>query len=124
VENSVTYKQTYDSENRLASVKQLHTGSACGDASPTLDAQWDFAYDGDGTRVSQLYTPYVNGTPGTAVLTAYFIPFQGTLGGAYEVSGSAVKKYYSIAGMTVATLAPRSGREPVGARRPALQVQV
>jgi hypothetical protein len=28
------------------------------------------------------------------------------MGGAYEVTGSAVTKYYAIAGMTVATLAP------------------
>src|SRR5574341_1150759 len=95
MENGVTYKQSYNAENRLSSVQQIASGTC---ASPTtFSAQWDFAYDGDGTRVSQLYTPYdANGNPQTPVLTVYF------MGGAYEVTGSVVRKYYAIAGMTVA----------------------
>ncbi len=105
-ENGSTYKQVYNAENRLSSVQKIATGTC---ASPTtLSAKWDFAgacperaqrsrRDGDGVRVTQLYTPYdQNGNPQTPVLTVYF------LGGAYEVTGSAVKKYYAIAGMTVA----------------------
>ena len=47
--------------------------------------------------MAQAYTPYdESGTPGTPVFTEYF------MGGAYEVADSAVKKYYAIAGMTVA----------------------
>lgn len=70
-------------------------------------AVWNFSYDGDGMRVAQLFTPYVNGQPQTDVLTAYFI------GGAYEVGGTlngttftqtGVKKYYSIAGMKSAPM--------------------
>jgi hypothetical protein len=46
------------------------------------EATWDFGCDGDGTRVSQLYTAYIDGQPQTPVLTAYF------MGGAYEVLGT------------------------------------
>ncbi len=106
-QNSITntYKQVYNAENRLSSVQQVATGTC---ASPTTyAAKWDFAgacperaqrsrRDGDGTRVTQLYTPYVDGQPQTPVLTVYF------MGGAYEVTGGAVRKYYAIAGMMVA----------------------
>ena len=57
---------------------------------------WAFAYDGDGTRTYTLYTPYIDGVVQTAVLTAYF------MGGAYEFTGGAIRKYYSIAGMMIA----------------------
>jgi len=33
--------------------------------------KWDFSYDGDGTRATTLTTPYEEGVPQTAVLTAY-----------------------------------------------------
>jgi len=95
VEGGVTFIQTYNAENRISTIQKLDSGTC---ASPgNLTAHWAFAYDGDGTRVSTLYTPYVGGAPQTSVLTAYY------MGGAYEVTGSAVKKYYSVAGMLVAT---------------------
>jgi len=94
VEGGVTFKQTYNAENRISTIQKLASGTC---ASPgNLTAHWAFAYDGDGTRVSTLYTPYVSGAPQTSVLTAYY------MGGAYELTGSAVKKYYSVAGMMVA----------------------
>jgi len=46
--------------------------------------------------VSQLYTPYTNGQPQTQVMTRYYFGF------AYELTGSAVTKYYSFAGQTIA----------------------
>ena len=42
-----------------------------------------------------LTTPYEEGVPQTAVLTAYYF------GGAYEVTGSDVRKYYSFGGQTI-----------------------
>jgi hypothetical protein len=63
-----------------------------------VDTQWDFAYDGDGSRVKQVVSTYDADTQditGVAV-TAYF------MGGLYEVTDNKVTKYYSIAGMTVA----------------------
>ncbi|MEW6085784.1 MAG: RHS repeat-associated core domain-containing protein [Chloroflexota bacterium] len=90
----MTFKQTYNAENRISTVQKLASGTCA--APGNLSAHWAFAYDGDGTRVPTLYTPYVGGQPQTAVLTAYY------MGGAYEVTGSAIKKYYSIAGMMVA----------------------
>ncbi len=62
----------------------------CGDPG-TVSDQWDFVYDGDGSRVQQVYDD------GTSTLTtAYF------MGGLYEVTDGAVRKYYSIAGQRVA----------------------
>jgi RHS repeat-associated protein len=82
VENGVTWTQTYNSENRLATMSNGTT-------------TWLFSYDGDGTRVGQLVT---NGTG--AIATSYFA------GGAYEVtvngSTQTVRKYYSLAGSTFA----------------------
>jgi RHS repeat-associated protein len=53
-------------------------------------------YDGDGVRTNTLITPYdENGLPQTPQLTSYFF------GGSYEVTGGAVKKYYSFAGQTI-----------------------
>jgi hypothetical protein len=90
----------------LMSSKQHHTYShepcpfpfASGTcAAPgNLTAKWDFTYDGDGVRTGQSYTPYTNGTPGTAVITRYYF------GGAFETTGSTWKKYYFFAGQTVA----------------------
>ena len=93
VEKSITYLQTYNLENRVASIAKLASGNC---ATPgNYASKWDFGYDGDGTRTSTLYTPYVSGAPQTAVLTAYYF------GGAYEVTGSSVKKYYSFGGQTI-----------------------
>jgi RHS repeat-associated protein len=96
VESGVTYKQTYDTENRIASITKL-TGGTC--AAPNLAnaTQWDFTYDGDGVRTATLITPYnASGQPQTATLTRYYF------GGALETSGGVTKKYYSFAGQTVA----------------------
>ena len=95
MENSAWFIQTYNAENRLSIVQKLASGNC---TSPgTFAAQWNFSYDGDGTRVAQSYIAYdLNGNPGTPIITAYF------MGGLYEMSGSQVKKYYSIAGMTIA----------------------
>ncbi len=59
--------------------------------------QWDYAYDGDGVRTATLYTPYdENGNPLSPSLTTY------SFGGAYEVTDGAARKYYTLAGQTVA----------------------
>jgi hypothetical protein len=55
---------------RIASITKLVDGD-CGTPG-NFSAKWDFAYDGDGIRTSTLYTPYAEGQPQTAVLTAYF----------------------------------------------------
>jgi len=87
VENNETYKQTYNPENRLSTVQKLATGDC---TTPlTYSASWSFSYDGDGTRVAQLYTTYdAKGTEQSGVITSYF------MGGAYEVTGTNIKKYY------------------------------
>jgi RHS repeat-associated protein len=93
VEKGITYKQTYNTENRIASIAKLESGTC---ASPgNYVTKWDFAYDGDGTLAATLTTPYSSGVPQTAVLTAYYF------GGAYEVTGSNVKKYYSFQGQSI-----------------------
>jgi hypothetical protein len=68
-ENGETFVQTYNAENRISTVQKLTSGDCT--APGTLDAHWAFAYDGDGTRTQTLYTPYVDGLPQAAVLTAY-----------------------------------------------------
>ncbi len=82
VENGITWTQTYNAENRLATLS---------DASTT----WAFSYDGDGSRVAQVVT---NGT--NVVQTRYFAA------GAYEETNdgtaTTTKKYYSIAGQNIA----------------------
>jgi YD repeat-containing protein len=84
-ETGVTYVQTYNAENRIASIQKLASGTC---ASPgNLTAKWDFTYDGDGVRTAQSYTPYTNGQPGTPVITRYYF------GGSLETQGSTVKKY-------------------------------
>jgi len=47
-------------------------------------------------RTATLTTTYVNGTPQPAELTSYYF------GGAYEVTGDTIRKYYSFAGQTIA----------------------
>ena len=69
-----------------------------------VDTQWDFAYDGDGSRVKQVvstYDPDTQSITGVAV-TAYF------MGGLFEVNDNKVTKYYSIAGLTVAMFSDKS----------------
>ena len=72
----------YTVDNRLASITNGTT-------------TWLFSYDGDGNRVALLVT---NGT--SAIQTSYYA------GGAYEVTNdgttTTTKKYYAIAGQTVA----------------------
>ncbi|NWF91120.1 MAG: hypothetical protein HXY50_16865, partial [Ignavibacteriaceae bacterium] len=59
----------------------------------TVIESWSYAYDGDGVRVAEAY--FV-GTTLTSTKSYYF-------GGAYEThSDGAIRKYYSIAGQTVA----------------------
>jgi hypothetical protein len=93
-ESGVTYIQTYNAENRIASIQKLASGTCS--APGNLVAKWDFTYDGDGVRTAQLYSPYENGQPGSPVLTRYYF------GGAFETKGGTWKKYYSFAGQTVA----------------------
>ncbi|HLO29291.1 MAG TPA: hypothetical protein VK249_09160 [Anaerolineales bacterium] len=93
-ETRVTYKQTYNAENRIASIAKLASGTC---STPgNYAAKWDFTYDGDGTRTAQSYTEYTNGQPGSPVITSYFF------GGALEITGSMVKKYYAFGGQMVA----------------------
>ena len=75
VENGVTYRQEYDAENRLAVVTNTVTGEVV-----------RFVYDGDGNRILRV------GPEGTTVY----------VGDYYEKQGSAVTKYYYIAGQRVA----------------------
>jgi hypothetical protein len=64
-------------------------------ATGTITESWSFSYDGDGTRTGQVYT---NIGTGSTLTTLYF------MGGAYEttVETGTEKKYYSIAGQTIA----------------------
>ena len=82
IENGVTWTQTYNAENRLAS---LNNGTT----------PWLFSYDGNGNRVSHLVADGV-----TSTVTYYF------MGGGYEVTSdgvnTTVQKYYAIAGQTYA----------------------
>jgi len=91
IENGVTYTHTYNAENRASSIAKRSGDCATG----TIVESWSFAYDGDGVRVMTAHFTGTSGTPDST--TAYY------MGGAYEVKDSAVKKYYSIAGMMVAT---------------------
>ena len=104
MESGEWFVQSYNAENRISSIVKLASGDC---TNPGMyQAVWNFSYDGDGTRVAQLYTPYdSNGNAQTPMFTAYFA------GGAYEVTGTtdsttftqtSVKKYYAIASMTVA----------------------
>jgi len=95
-ENGSTFNQMYKVENRLSDVQLLTAGSSCplvDTSAPTqnIAAEWSFAYDGDGNKTTQVYM-----TGGNSTTTLYF------MAGAYEVTGSSVKKYYSFASMTIA----------------------
>jgi hypothetical protein len=61
----------------------------------TVLAGWYFVYDGDGTRVKQVYTD------GNGSLTTYYF-----FGGSYEVqddgTNTTTRVYYAFAGMTIA----------------------
>ena len=97
VENGVKYLQTYNAENRIASITKLASGTCAAPVNFANATEWDFTYDGDGVRTATLTTPYdTNGNPQTASLTRYYF------GGALETSGTSVKKYYSFAGQTIA----------------------
>jgi RHS repeat-associated protein len=91
VENGVTYTHTYNAENRASSIAK-RTGDC---ATGTILESWSFAYDGDGVRVMTAHFTGTQGTPDS--VTSYF------MGGQYELKDGAIKKYYSIAGMMVAT---------------------
>jgi RHS repeat-associated protein len=92
VEAGQTYVQSYNVENRMSTV--LLVSGTCAD-NGTLLAGWAFTYDGDGSRVKQVYTD------GISTLTTYYYA-----GGTYEVrddgTTGTVWKYYAFAGMTVA----------------------
>ncbi|MEW6403834.1 MAG: LamG-like jellyroll fold domain-containing protein, partial [Chloroflexota bacterium] len=88
VEDGVTYKQDYNTENRISAIHKMDGDCATG----TILESWVFAYDGDGVRVN---TAHFTGTTADS-LTAYYF------GGAYEVSGDIIRKYYSFAGQTIA----------------------
>lgn len=67
------------------------------DSVTTISTQWDFAYDGDGTRTATLTTVYVDGSPQPQEITAYYFS------GAYETRGDGTTiKYYSFNGQVVA----------------------
>ncbi|MBI5953670.1 MAG: hypothetical protein HY865_18605 [Chloroflexi bacterium] len=121
-EDGVMYKQTYNTENRISSILKIAEGNC--DSVTRIAAQWDFAYDGDGTRTATLTTPYddASGLPISAEtkLTVYYF------GGSYEVSGAgqvdveqngftfassptAVRKYYSFNGQSVAVRSCEAG---------------
>ncbi|MBV6451187.1 MAG: hypothetical protein MHPDNHAH_01918 [Anaerolineales bacterium] len=89
IENGVVYTHAYNAENRASNIAKRNT-----DRTGTIIESWSFAYDGDGNRVSIAHFIRTQGTPDS--VTSYF------MGGQYEVKDGATKKYYSIAGMTVA----------------------
>jgi RHS repeat-associated protein len=90
IENGVTYTHTYNAENRASSIAKRNGDCATG----TILESWAFGYDGDGTRIAIAHFTGTSGTPDS--WTMYF------MGGAYELKDNVAKKYYSIAGMTVA----------------------
>ena len=94
MEDGDVFIQAYNAENGISTVAKFASGDCT--TQGTQLAAWNFGYDGDGTRTAQLYTPYVDGNPGTPVVSAYFF------GGALEVTGGAAKKYYSFAGQSIA----------------------
>jgi RHS repeat-associated protein len=111
VEEGSTYLQTYNIENRIASIAKLADGNCA--APGDYETKWDFAYDGDGTRIATLITPYdeTSGLPLAPTFTAYYF------GGAYEIAGPAgfdgqnrplfnatptsIRKYYSFGGQSI-----------------------
>jgi RHS repeat-associated protein len=88
VEGGITFKQDYNAENRISAIHKMNGTCSTG----SVTESWLYGYDGDGVRVT---TAHYTGVTLDS-LTLYY------MGGAYEVTGSQVKKYYSIAGMTVA----------------------
>ena len=42
IENGVTFKQVYNTENRISSIMKLASGN-CTDPNPTLAKKWDYA---------------------------------------------------------------------------------
>jgi RHS repeat-associated protein len=91
VEKGQTFKQSYNSENRISGISRMNGDCSIG----TIIESWLFAYDGDGVRVSTAH--FAND-----VLVSQSLYY---FGGAYEVSSgqvSSVRKYYSFAGQTVA----------------------
>jgi RHS repeat-associated protein len=84
----VTFKQDYNAENRISAIHKMNGDCSTG----SVTESWLYGYDGDGVRVT---TAHYTGVT-QDLLTLYY------MGGAYEVTGSAVKKYYSIAGQTIA----------------------
>ena len=100
-ESGITYLQTYNAENRIASIAKLASGDCS--APGNYATKWDFTYNGDGVRTATLTTPYdENGQPLTATLTRYY--FGGVLesSGDPESTSPTVKKYYAFAGQSVA----------------------
>ncbi len=92
VENGVTYRQNYNAENRISSIAKIN--GLCSNPGAEILEVWAFAYDGDGTRVSTAHFTGLNPTPDS--MSAYY------MGGAYEVTGGAVRKYYAFAGQIIA----------------------
>lgn len=105
VEAGDIFNQMYNAENRIGTIQKLEVDSGCpapntSAAIEDIDAQWMFAYDGDGNRITTLYD---DGS--TQTLTQYYF------GDTYEVTGilsddtftaTGFRKYYSLAGQTVA----------------------
>jgi RHS repeat-associated protein len=88
VEGGITFKQDYNAENRISAIHKMNGDCSTG----SVTESWLYGYDGDGVRVT---TAHYTGVTLDS-MTLYY------MGGMYEVTGSAVKKYYSIAGQTVA----------------------
>jgi hypothetical protein len=101
VENGVTYKHDYNTDkvpaggNRISAIHKVDGDCDTG----TLIESWVFAYDGDGVRTTTVH--YTGTTPDSS--TFYYF------GGAYEVIGTNVRKYYFFAGQMVAVRACPSG---------------
>ncbi|MBL1193221.1 MAG: hypothetical protein D8M60_02595 [Chloroflexi bacterium] len=90
IEDGVTWRQTYNAENRLSKVEEITSGTC---ASGTAGDTWTFTYDGNGTRIKQV-------NPDDTISL-----FLG--GGMYTVKDASgttpvVTKYYSIAGQRIA----------------------
>jgi hypothetical protein len=57
-EGGVTYLQAYNAENRMSGVV-VYSGD-CDNLGGTIDQSWLFTYDGDGTKVKQIYAVGTN----------------------------------------------------------------
>ena len=86
-EGGATYKQDYNAENKISSIYKMDGDCATG----TVTKSWLFAYDGDGVRTA---TSHFIGITLDSTTSYYF-------GGAYEITGSDVTKYYSFGGQTI-----------------------